>query len=58
MWETSFQVALGDWGNLPLESYREVDFLVFLICCTFNIIVLLNLLIAIICKSFDTVIND
>ena len=40
-----------------LDFYREEDWLVFLLCCLFNIIVLLNLLIAIISETY-TNIND
>ena len=37
-------------GNM--EFYRESDWLVFFLCCIFNIILLLNLLIAIISETF------
>ena len=34
-------------------DWNELHFLVFMLCCLFNLIVLLNLLIAIISKTFD-----
>ena len=38
-----------------MEFYRESDWLVFFICCIFNIILLLNLLIAIISETYETI---
>ena len=53
-WQKSFLTALGEFdGNL--EFYRESDWLIFFICCIFNIILLLNLLIAIISETFANV---
>ena len=50
-WQRSFMTALGDFDE-NLDLYREGDWLVFLICCFFNVIVMLNLLIAIISETF------
>ena len=35
-----------------MEFYREIDWLVFFLCCLFNIIVLFNVLIAIISETY------
>lgn len=47
-------MALGDFA-IDLDNYREQDYFVFFICCIFNIILLFNLLIAIISKTFEDV---
>ena len=48
--------AMGEFdGNM--EFFNEADWLVFFLSCVFNIIVLLNLLIAILSKTFDDI-ND
>lgn len=53
-WQSSFLVALGEFdGNL--EFYRDQDWLVFFVCCFFNMIVMLNLLIAIISDSYGRI---
>ena len=53
-WQGSFVLSLGEFpGNL--EFYRESDWLVFFLACIFNIILLLNLLIAIISETFGAV---
>ena len=44
-------MALGEFDD-NLENYREIDWLVFFLACIFNIIVLLNLLIAIVSQTF------
>ena len=49
-WQKSFLASMGDFGFI--ENYRDIDFLVFLLCCLFNIITLLNLLIAIISDTY------
>ena len=54
MWQKSFLVSLGEFDP-NLEYYREQDWIVFLLCCIFNIIVLLNLLIAIISETFTKI---
>ena len=52
----SFLVALGEFGEYPdLMDWPEGHFLIFMICCLFNLIVLLNLLIAIISETFTTI---
>ena len=53
-WQKSFLVALGEFDE-NLAFYREEDWLVFLLCCLFNIIVLLNLLIAIISETYTRI---
>ena len=53
-WQNSFLTALGEFDS-NLEFYREIDWLVFLICCFFNMIVMLNLLIAIISETFANI---
>ena len=46
--------AMGEFdGNM--EFFREADWLVFFLSCIFNIILLLNLLIAILSKTFDDI---
>ena len=49
-WQKSFLASMGEFGFI--EDYREIDFFVFLLCCLFNIIVLMNLLIAIISETY------
>ena len=52
----SFLVALGEFGEYPdLMDWPEGHFLIFMLCCLFNLIVLLNLLIAIISETFTTI---
>ena len=51
-------VALGNFDMDAVGNYREIDWLVFLICCIFNIIVMLNLLIAIISETFERISAD
>lgn len=54
----SFLVALGEFGEYPdLMNWPEGHFLIFMICCLFNLIVLLNLLIAIISETFTTILE-
>ena len=45
---------LGEFPN-ELDLYRETDWFVFFLCAVFNMLVLLNLLIAIISKTHETV---
>ena len=54
-WQKSFLTALGDFGELNLDLYREGDWLIFFLCCIFNIILLLNLLIAIISETYTNI---
>lgn len=49
--KNSFLTALGQFVE-NLGSYRDVDWIIFILCCIFNIIVLLNLLIAIISETY------
>ena len=53
-WQKSFLTALGEFDD-NLDKYREIDWLVFLLCAIFNIILLLNLLIAIISETYARV---
>ena len=46
--------ALGEFED-NLDKYREIDWIIFLICCIFNIILLLNLLIAVISETYERV---
>ena len=52
--KVSFLVSLGDFG-IGLDKYDNIDFLVFMMCVIFNIIVLFNLLIAIISETYSNV---
>lgn len=54
-WQHSFLVALGEFDYINLDFFNEGDFLIFFICCIFNIILLLNLLIAIISETYSRV---
>ena len=53
--KATFKVSLGEFDDLNLEDYNNQDWLVFFFCCIFNIIVLLNLLIAIISETYDKI---
>ena len=48
-------MALGEFDTDNLELYREIDWFIFFLCCIFNIILLLNLLIAIISETYTNV---
>ena len=50
----SFLTALGQFDP-KLEVYGESDWIIFILCCIFNIIVLLNLLIAIISETYTEI---
>ena len=53
-WQKAFMYAMGEFdGNM--DYFRESDWLVFFLSCIFNIILLLNLLIAILSKTFDDI---
>ena len=54
--KNSFLTAFGGFDEQLLD-YRNADWLVFLMCVMFNVIVLLNLLIAIVSQTFADV-ND
>ena len=47
----SFLTAFGGFDE-SLADYRDVDWIIFIICIIFNMIVLLNLLIAIVSQTF------
>ena len=51
-WQSSFLTSLGEFSG-SLEFYKEGDWLVWLLCAIFNIILLLNLLIAVISETYD-----
>ena len=53
--KTSFTAALGDFTLMGIENYDNLDWFVFILLCIFNIIVLLNLLIAIISETFTKI---
>ena len=50
-WEDSFLNALGSFSSDRLY-YRDVDWIVFTLSCFFNMIIMLNLLIAIISEAY------
>lgn len=53
-WQKSFMYTIGEFdGNM--EFFDEYDWLIFFLCVIFNIILLLNLLIAIISETFATI---
>ena len=52
--QLSFRTALGDFDE-SLDSYRATDWIIFFLCAIFNIILLLNLLIAIISEIYTDV---
>ena len=43
---------MGEFGEYSMMDWSELQFILFAFCCIFNIIVLLNLLIAIISETF------
>ena len=54
--QKSFLTALGEFDDSVTDgSMREGDWIVFLLCAIFNIILLLNLLIAIISETYTNV---
>ena len=54
--QKSFLTALGEFDDSVTDgSMREGDWIVFLLCAIFNIILLLNLLIAIISETYTDV---
>jgi len=54
--QQSYEVAIGE-GSDRFEKYNQFDWLIFMLCTLFNVIILLNLLIAIISETFTRV-ND
>ena len=52
--QTSFLTSLGE-HNPNLDKYREIDWLVFFISVFMNIIILMNLLIAIISETYTRI---
>ena len=54
--ENSFLVALGDFSfKVNIHSMNDFEWLIFTLCCVFNIILLLNLLIAIISETYTRI---
>lgn len=53
-WQKSFLVVIGEFDD-NLGDYRDQDWLIFFICVIFNIILLLNLLIAIISETYSRI---
>ena len=56
-WQKSYLTALGEFDD-SLGHYREGDWFIFFICTIFNIVLLLNLLIAIISETFARVASE
>ena len=55
-WQKSFLTALGEFDeNYKDGTIRDADWFVFLLCAIFNIILLLNLLIAIVNETYNTI---
>lgn len=54
-WQKSFLVALGEFGESNIDSYNETEFFIFFICCIFNLILLLNLLISLISSTYERI---
>lgn len=52
--KNSFLTALGQFDE-NLLFYRDGDWIMFVLCVLFNIIVLLNLLIAIVCETYNRI---
>ena len=52
---TSFYTALGGFTTIDVDQYYDMQWFIFLICCLVNVILLLNLLIALISNIFDDV---
>lgn len=57
--KTSFMVSVGDFGGLNIieDQFDNFDFLVWLAAVIINIVVLLNLLIAIISNTFNDILT-
>ena len=53
-WHNSFLTALGEFSD-DLEKYTDGQWLVFILSAIFNIVLLLNLLIAIISETYERV---
>ena len=54
--ENSFLVALGDFSfKTYIIKMNDFEWLIFILCCVFNIILLLNLLIAIISETYTRI---
>lgn len=52
--QNAYLTSLGAF-KLNLDFYSEVDWIVFFICTIFNVVLLLNLLVAIVCETFTRV---
>ena len=50
----SFRTALGEFSE-TLDQYDHMSWVIFFLCCIVNIILLLNLLIAIISETYETI---
>ena len=53
-WQKSFLTALGEFED-NLDKYREDQWFVFILSAIFNIILLMNLIIAIISETYERV---
>ena len=53
-WQSSYLTSLGEFSG-SLENYDEIDWIVFFLATIINIILLLNLLIAIVSETFAAI---
>ena len=54
--QNSFIVAIGEFDyHLNIESFNENEWLIFMLCAVFNVVLLLNLLIAIISETYEKI---
>ena len=53
--QLSFIVAIGDFEKIGLDNFDENDWAIFMLCALFNVVLLLNLLIAIIGQTFNQI---
>ena len=54
--QNSFITSIGDFDyKLNIEVFNEGEWVIFILCAVFNVILLLNLLIAIISQTFEKI---
>lgn len=56
--QTTYYISLGGFDPEEIDKYNFMAWLIFLLCSIFNIIILLNLLIAIVSDIFSRVITE